>query len=186
MFPLHETTRDGRALVIREATGEDAAALLAFNHLICTETDFLSFGPGEYELDAEQQRASLEHYRATENLLYLLAEVDGELAAILFVVSPARPRLHHAGEMGTAVKQAFWGQGLCTKLMDAMMLWAKPNRLITKINLRVRSDNTKAAALYLKYGFTVEGLLINDIRVNGVYHDTYAMGMVIEPGLGDS
>ena len=40
--------RDGRVLVIREAAIEDAHVVLDYIESISAESDFLSFGPGEF------------------------------------------------------------------------------------------------------------------------------------------
>jgi len=46
---------DGRVLVIREAAAEDARALLTYVEAVSGESDFLSFGPGEFELTEAEE-----------------------------------------------------------------------------------------------------------------------------------
>jgi RimJ/RimL family protein N-acetyltransferase len=50
---------------------------------------------------------------------------------------------------------------------------------VTKINLRVRSDNVRAIALYERKGFEREGLLRRGMRVDDVYYDLLAMGLCL-------
>ena len=48
--------KDGRVLVIREVAPEDAGAILAYLEEISGESDFLNFGPGEFDMNETQER----------------------------------------------------------------------------------------------------------------------------------
>jgi hypothetical protein len=50
MEPRKYELKNGRVLLIREVSVEDARALLDYVKRISGESDFLSFGPGEFEL----------------------------------------------------------------------------------------------------------------------------------------
>jgi len=50
------------------------------------------------------------------------------------------------------------------------------NNGITRIGLKVRTDNDRAIALYRKTGFEIEGKLKKFMRVNDNYFDFYQMG----------
>jgi hypothetical protein len=73
MEPRQHQLRDGRLLLIREATAEDARAVLAYVNAVSGESDFLSFGPGEFELTEPEEEEFLRRCRATDNRLCLLA-----------------------------------------------------------------------------------------------------------------
>ena len=77
-----------------------------------------------------------------------------------------------------AVKAAHWGSGIGGALIDALFQWCRNNKVITKINLRVRVDHHRAIRLYQRLGFVREGLLRRDLCIGGVYHDHLAMGLV--------
>ncbi len=51
---------DGRILLIRPATAADAATLLDYVEAVGGESDFLSFGPGEFGLSLAEEQAFLE------------------------------------------------------------------------------------------------------------------------------
>ena len=55
--------RNGQVLVIREAVPEDARALLNYVEAVSGESDFLTFGPGEFELTEEQEADFLREAR---------------------------------------------------------------------------------------------------------------------------
>jgi hypothetical protein len=50
MEPRKHELKNGRVLLIREVAVEGARALLDYVQRISGESDFLSFGPGEFEL----------------------------------------------------------------------------------------------------------------------------------------
>ena len=55
MQPRRHHLRNGRVLVISEAAVEDAGAVLDYVEGISGESDFLTFGPGEFELTAAEE-----------------------------------------------------------------------------------------------------------------------------------
>jgi RimJ/RimL family protein N-acetyltransferase len=178
MYSTQTIIEDGRTLLIREAEGSDAGAVLEYVHLVCGETDFLTFGPGEFNLTLQQETDYLEKCRNTENSLYLLALYQGVIVGSLNFNAGSRPRVRHAGEFGVAVLQAYWGLGVASALLDALIAWARNGNIITKINLRVRADNQRAIALYERKGFVVEGTIKKAIFIAGVYYDHVCMGLL--------
>jgi len=143
-----KTTKDGRTLLIREAEGSDAGAVLAYLDVISQETDFLTFGPGEFRLTRKEESDYLEKCRRAENNLYLLALLEGTIVGSLTFEAGARPRVRHAGEFGISVLKEYWAIGVASSLIDSLLEWSKNGNIIRKINLRVRADNHRAIALY--------------------------------------
>jgi RimJ/RimL family protein N-acetyltransferase len=178
---LTETSmaKDGRDLVIREAAGGDAKTILAYLEQVSADTGFLTFGPGEFELSTAEETAYLEGCREAENCLYLLACVDGNLAGTLSFSSGSRPRVRHTGELAVSVLRSYWGLGVASALIDSLLHWARETGFITKINLRVRTDNERAITLYERKGFRVEGTVRKELYIGGVYYDNLLMGLEI-------
>lgn len=83
----------------------------------------------------------------------------------------------HVGTLGIALVPAARGRGLGPALMRAAIdkAWAKG---LTRIELTVRADNTVAHALYRRLGFADEGLQRRSMRVDGTYHDSFAMALL--------
>jgi RimJ/RimL family protein N-acetyltransferase len=174
---IEKTTRDGRTLLIREAEGGDASAVLEYIDLISRETDFLTFGPGDFRLTQEEESGYLEKCRSAENCLYLLALLEGTIVGSLTFQAGARPRVRHAGELSISVLKEYWGIGVASSLIDSLLEWSKVGNVIKKIDLRVRADNYRAIALYERKGFAVEGILKKEIVLDGVYYDNLWMGL---------
>jgi RimJ/RimL family protein N-acetyltransferase len=179
ILPRNHDLPNGHTLTIRSVQPDDAAAVLNYAEQISTETSFLSFGPGEFGFTEERERERLCEFRDTANQLALVGIVDGAFAAMLTFGSRARPRNQHTGEFGLSVRQSLWGQGVGGLLLDTLIEWAKTSGVVTKINLRVRTDNPRAIALYQRKGFVVEGTVSRDLRIDGVYYDHHLMGLAL-------
>ena len=67
---------DGYELLIREATAEDARSVLDYVQQVCGESDFLTFGPGEFELNEQQEKEFIENNKETENKLIILGLIN--------------------------------------------------------------------------------------------------------------
>ena len=167
----------GRILLIREAAAEDARAVLDYVNAVSGESDFLSFGSGEFELTEQEEEEFLRMCRATDNQLYLLGMIDDALASTLNFSGGRRPRLRHSGEFGVSVRRDYWGLGIGSLMLDALIAWAREAGIVKKINLRVRTDNSRAIRLYRSKGFQIEGTCRKEILLDGRYYDHHWMGL---------
>lgn len=168
---------DGRALLIREAEEADAKALLDYAEAISGESDYLSFGPGEFVLTQAEEEDTLRRYRESDNQIYLVGLVEGTVVAALTFAAGHRPRTRHAGGFGLSVRKEWWGLGIGSRLLDVLLGWARAEGIVSKINLRVRTDNQRAIALYERKGFVIEGTISREILLEGEYHGTHWMGL---------
>lgn len=180
MDTIEHELYDGRTLVIRAARVSDAELLVDYVEGVSGESDFLTFGPGEFAITLEKEREYLEAIAKSPNECYLVALIDGNLVATINFKGGPRPRIRHAGELGISVRKAEWGKGIGCFLMEALIAWARSTGTIRKLDLRVRVDNARAIGLYRKLGFEVEGRIRDELQINGRYYDLYAMGLVIK------
>jgi RimJ/RimL family protein N-acetyltransferase len=179
VFPRTLTTRDQRPLVIREAVGDDAPALLEFLEIIAADTTYISFEPGEFSMTEEQEREFLDDARRAVNHLYLVAVVGGTIAGCLTFGGGKYRRTRHTGFFGVSVRREFWSQGIGTTLLDGLLDWARDGGIVRKIDLYVRTDNHRAIALYERKGFVREGTKRMDLIVDGHAHESHLMGLVL-------
>ncbi|KEO83254.1 hypothetical protein EL26_11225 [Tumebacillus flagellatus] len=171
--------RNGNVLTLRCALVEDAAMTLDYLRLVSGETDNLTFRPEEFNTTLERQSQVIEEWGGRGGL-YLLGLVDGELASVLTFEPRSKSRTAHAGEFGLTVRQSFWGLGIATEMVQALIDWAHGTGRIRKIDLHVRTDNDAAIAVYKKLGFQNEGLITRGMLIDGVFYDFYHMGLHIE------
>jgi RimJ/RimL family protein N-acetyltransferase len=167
-------------LTIRRAARSDAEKLIRFVNTIGGESDFLTFGRDEFNMTAEQEEVFLEAVSSRDNSVYLVAETKEKLVGLVSFAGGARQRTAHTGEMSLSVLRDYWGMGVGTALMEALFTWARGTGIIRKINLRVRTDNTRAVSLYKKLGFRETGTVTREMMIDGVFYDNFCMGYDID------
>lgn len=172
--------RNGKEMTIRKAAKSDAPKMVEYLSVIGGESDNLTFGLNEFKPTAEEEESMIESRNSSNNSLMIVAEIDGEIVSMLSMACGTRPRTRHVGEFGITVRKPYWGLGIGNAMLDFLIDWAGNTNIVRKINLRVRSDNTKAIALYKKHGFKEEGLTTRDFYINEVFYDSINMGLQID------
>lgn len=180
IFPREIPLKNGETLIIREAMKEDAAAVIEYLNDVVCETDFLTMGKGEFNKTVAEEEEIFEAHRQSQNQIIIIAELNGEIAGLANISANNKPRQKHIGELGITVQKDHWGKGIGTKMMQAMIEWAKASGVIRKINLSVQANNEAAIKLYEKCGFEKEGTLKRDLYLNGQFYDALAMGLLID------
>jgi L-phenylalanine/L-methionine N-acetyltransferase len=115
-----------------------------------------------------------------EGTFSLVACVDDEVVGeISLHTSPTRWRMRHVGSIGMGVRDDWQGKGVGTALMQAVLDLADNWLNLTRIELRVYTDNAPAIALYEKFGFEIEGTHRRMAFRNGEYVDGHSMARVV-------
>jgi RimJ/RimL family protein N-acetyltransferase len=179
----HFTLKNNLLLTLRHAQPRDAENLLAFVEQVAGESENISFGPGEFGLSVEEERAFLQQIVQSPTSFYVIAEIAGEIAGTLVFNAGKRPRLQHAGEFGISVLRKYWNLGVGSRMLADLLAWARQTGTIRKINLRVRVDNLPAIHLYDKHGFVQEGRVSREFFLHGEFIDAYVMGLQLDPPL---
>lgn len=144
------------------------------------ETSYMLYEPGE----REEKAKSLDGIKAMitaaseEKDFLLIAECGNEIAGYLSAERGNLNRIRHTAYIVTGIRKEFRGQGIGTKLFDALDTWAK-KKGITRLELTVMCPNTVAKHLYEKNGFVVEGIKKNSIFSEGKYIDEYYMAKML-------
>lgn len=167
-------------IIIKEATPKDAHALIHYVNTISDESDFLTFGVGEFNISLKEEEKILEDYLARENAIYLIATHENKIVGSLNFSGGTRSRISHTGELGVSVLKEYWGNGIGTSLIKYLINWAEESGIIKKINLGVREDNAKAIGLYKKLGFREEGKITREFLIDKVYYSALVMGYEID------
>jgi RimJ/RimL family protein N-acetyltransferase len=173
---IKRVLNSGATLMIRSAREDDAEMCLDYLRMVAGESDFLSFGVGELAVTIEEERNVIAKARQSDNSIILIAEVEREMAGLANFQGGSKPRDRHTGELGITVAKKYWGHGIGRELMIALIEWAGKNPLIHKMNLRARADNERAIELYCKLGFIEEGVITQDMLIDGVFYDCIIMG----------
>lgn len=72
----------------------------------------------------------------------------------------------------------YQGKGYGTDAMEVLCRFCFEQMNLNKVRLDVFSYNTSARRCYEKCGFSVEGVLRQEIYAHGQYHDNIAMGIL--------
>lgn len=167
-------------VIIRKANKSDAKALIEYLNVIGGESDFLTFGMAQFGRSVEQEEDFIENTLRKENALFIIAEVNGEVVGNLNFSGGPRKRTAHVGEFGVSILKKYWGNGIGEELIKYLISWSKSSGIVRKINLRVRTDNTRGIYLYKKLGFLEEGIVKRDFLINGEFYDSLLMGLLID------
>lgn len=156
-------------ITVRRATADDAEAIQRIFDAPravwgTLQTPFMS---------VEQRRKRLAEI--DQNAYPLVALVDGEVVGQLTLITNTRPRRKHAAAFGMAVRDDYHGMGVGAALMEAMLGLADGWLNLRRIELDVYVDNAPAIHLYEKYGFVIEGRLVDYAYRDGAYVDAYMM-----------
>ena len=164
--------------VIERARPEEATALLDYLKIVGGETENLSFGAEGVSLDFEAEQDHLRmQSESTDNVQYL-AKVKDEIIGTASL-NRKHKRMSHRGEFGISLKKAWWGRGVASALMEAILAFAKENDF-EQLNLEVRSDNARAIRLYEKYGFWKLCTFPHFFKINGEYVDFDLMNLELK------
>ncbi|MGI5838613.1 MAG: GNAT family N-acetyltransferase [bacterium] len=174
------TLQNGTAVLIRPANKSDAGALVELADKMGGESDFLTFGRGEFSLTVEQEENYLANISQRNNAVYLVAEISGEIVGTLSFSGGSRPRTAHAGEFSLSVLKKYWGNGIGTALTECLIDWCGKTGIVRKINLRVRTDNYPAIHLYKKLGFSEAGTITREMLIDGVFYDALCLGYCVD------
>jgi L-phenylalanine/L-methionine N-acetyltransferase len=161
------------SITIRRASTKDAAAYARF----MSHPDVFAGLLQMPFTDEEVWRNRLAESCAPGKVdLPLAAELHGEVvgSAGLHPVGVAQRR-RHAMTLGISVAPESQGKGVGSALMTAMCDYADRWMGVLRLELTVYTDNTRALALYRKFGFQVEGTMRGYAMRDGRYVDVHAM-----------
>ena len=76
MFPKHLKTKSDEDLTIREANTTDASALIEYMNQVIGESDFLTFGVGDFDKTIEEEEKIINAHSNVENKIFLVATIE--------------------------------------------------------------------------------------------------------------
>lgn len=174
--PKEAALKDGRTCLIRRGEERDAQALLEYWDATARETRNLAREPGEYGLTPEETRELIREKNGLDDVLNLLAFVDGRCAGSgAFNPADDGSRTRHRCCVGIALYREFWGLGIGTALLRELLAAAKAAGY-EQAELEVVPENAPAVALYEKLGFRTVGTVPRALKYrDGSYADFLLM-----------
>jgi putative acetyltransferase len=128
------------------------------------------------------QLPSQEWWRADEKVAKrppgyhrLVADLDGRVVGMIAIGVSQNPRMAHTAHLGMMVSPDYWGLGIGSRLMAAVLELADNWLNLKRVELEVHTDNPAAVHLYEKFGFEIEGTKRFHSFGDGRWTDTYLM-----------
>ncbi|MCC7409921.1 MAG: GNAT family N-acetyltransferase [Phycisphaeraceae bacterium] len=181
--PRHVVLKDGREVLIRQATPDDASAMVGHMHAALPEIrPYVLTLLEEWKFDEAKERQFLAGLDPRRGQLMILAEHDGQIVAVANTSVVDRRRRSHVATLGIHCRQAFWGSGLGTAMMAALVDWVERHPMLMKLTLAVYVDNERAIRLYRRFGFIEEARLRGETqREPGEFVDDLLMALWVKP-----
>lgn len=155
--------------IIEDAKPADAENVLSYLKMIGGESDNLSFGADGVPFSIEAEQSFIQsRLDSKEDVLYLV-KYNGEIVGNGSINSLSG-RMSHRAELGISVRKDYWGKGIGTKLMSALISFAR-NAGFEILSLEVRSDNDRAIRLYERFGFKKIATYPGFMKIKGALVD---------------
>lgn len=172
--------KNGLKVVLRGLTEDDAEAQAEHLKAIYGESDFMLRYPEELSEDVENQRAFIRRSISSERDFHILAFLNGKMigdAGLHTVFDGLKCR--HRAEIGISIRKDYWGHGLGTAMLRAVIEQTKANGF-EQIELGVYEDNAAAVHLYEKFGFRKVGKKTRAFKLkDGTYRDEILMVLIL-------
>mgnify|MGYP003292894391 CR=1 FL=1 len=176
------TLKDGRKAVLRNAVESDAQGLYDYLVKSAGETHFILREPEDCSIySVEGEKEYIKKFAGNPYQMVLVCEVDGVIAGNCEIAFNGKIKLRHRASLAIALLKDYWGQGIGSKMFEAMIKTAKNYGGVTRLVLDVVEGNERALALYKKFGFEIVSRFPDALRLkDGTYLAEYKMVKKLE------
>lgn len=168
--------KNGKICILRNPNYEDAHEIL--HHMILTsgETENMLRYSDEITMTEAEEQAVLRDIQFSSDAIMISAVVDGKIVANAgFNPVSKLEKCRHRAEFGISIQKEYWGQGIGSHIMTAILETARQAGY-EQLELDVVTDNERAIALYKKFGFSIYGTNKKAFRLrNGNYQALHLM-----------
>ncbi len=156
--------KNGQNCLLRSPTAEDAEAMLQYFRQTCGETEFMGRYEDEIIMKVEDEQNLLDEIINDPKRAMIAAFIDNKLVAnIGFSWIEPFERFRHRAGFGMSILKDFWGLGIGSALMEALIEAARKAEY-EQLELEVVAENERAIALYKKFGFEIFGTRENTLK----------------------
>ena len=156
--------RNGKSVIIRKPTLDDALAIINIITVADTETKFLARNSGEFKVTEEQEKEFIRNILEDNDQDWFVAEYEGEVVGQCSIGRIRRTeRCCHRAEVTFVILKDYCGMGIGGKLMQRCIDWCN-DKGVTQIELSVVADNKQAINMYESFGFKRTGTITKAMR----------------------
>ena len=109
----------------------------------------------------------------------LVAQEAQELLGYVFITANKPAKLRHTADLNMGVDKDAHGRGVGRRLLENSIAVVRETGGIEILYLHVRTDNTRAVALYERFGFERLCVLTRDTKIGDTYYDAALMRKII-------
>jgi ribosomal protein S18 acetylase RimI-like enzyme len=161
-------------VVIRPIALADIEQFQHVTNLVMRERTYLAFVEG-FPID---EAATFVARNIRVGNPQLVADDDGRVVGWCDIRRETIPVYAHVGHLGMGLLPDYRGRGIGERLIRASIDAARVAGF-ERIELSVYSRNVRAAALYRKTGFVLEGTRVRGKKLDGDYDDVQMMGLLL-------
>ncbi len=172
--------KNGLLLDLQRATVKDASDVVEFLRLVSGESDNLIFSDGEFNMTVADEEKFLAAKASSDTSAFFIGRIGGEVVCFGNINSDSRKKIAHLGDVALAVKRKYWGIGVGTAVMQAIVDFARANGVTEILHLGVRDGNGAGLALYEKFGFEEIGRYKNYFKIGDKYYDEILMNLYLK------
>lgn len=166
-------------MIIRAIELADAEQFASLLQQVDARSTYMLWEVGERKTGIGPQRKMIEAITEKQNSIIFVAErEDHELVGYLLANGGNAKRNQHAAYLVIGLLEEVRGQGVGTKLFEAIEKWAKKQQL-HRLELTVVTKNIAGIALYKKVGFEIEGIKRDTLLIDGEFMDEYQMAKIV-------
>lgn len=172
---MKEYKEETAGIYLRLMTGDDTDLIVAWRNSDPVRKNFIYQSPFTREGHENWIRTMVETGKVVQMMICDLA-TDSPLGSVYI---RDIDRQHSKAEYGIFIGEASArGRGVGTAAARLMLRYCFEEEGLHRIYLRAFSDNLQAIRSYEKAGFVREGLLKDDVCIEGRYRDIVWMGSV--------
>lgn len=165
------------------AIPDDASHWAAMLLKLDDEVEYTTFQPGERSPDINKYMdkiaATIKYPKSAVFLAFDNQLQNDKVVGYLSVEAYRNNRRSHVATVGIGVLESHYSRGIANQFGIELIKHAKTNE-IRRIEAHIAKSNYKSIALAKKFGFAIEGIKKNAIRINDTYEDEYLMVLEIE------
>lgn len=172
---MNEYKEEAAGIYLRPMTGDDTDLIVAWRNSDPVRKNFIYQAPFTREGHENWIRTMVETGKVVQMMICDLV-TDSPLGSVYI---RDIDRQHGKAEYGIFIGEASArGRGVGTAAARLMLRYCFEEEGLHRIYLRAFSDNLQAIRSYEKAGFVREGLLKDDVCIEGRYRDIVWMGSV--------
>jgi ribosomal protein S18 acetylase RimI-like enzyme len=163
-------------MFIRAAQPEDAPILAQAERAIARTPGRLASRPEELQDEAFRERIAA--LSTNDCACYVVLEDGGAILGHASLEPLKLAVTAHVVVLTIAVHEGHQGKGIGKILMTHLLNWARAHPKVEKVELQVRSSNSRAIRLYESLGFNEEGRKLKRLKYGpNDYQDDLYMGL---------